>query len=186
MAVMPIPAQRGDEAELFRLHHAALLRSVRLGLRLPAPVAEDACSIAWAQLLRTQPRRDQIHAWLRVVAVREAIRLWEQEQRHVALEPESDLASDRALGAGPAAHGPHDGVAGEARAALHAVAALPDRQRHVLTRRLAGYSHAEIAAETGDTLRTVQRQLRRARAGVRAAAGRPRETTTNPPTVAAA
>lgn len=164
---MPIPPLRGDEAELFRLHHHALLRSIRLGLRLPAPVAEDACSIAWAQLLRTQPRRDQILAWLRVVAIREALRLWDRERRDLAIDQVGPPRLEQAIGAGRPGGAPHDELAREARAALVAVAALPERQRNALARRLAGYSYAEIAAETGDTPRTVERQIRLARARVR-------------------
>ena len=41
-------------------------------VQAPRELIEDACQTAWAILLRRQPERDAIFAWLRVVAVREA------------------------------------------------------------------------------------------------------------------
>jgi hypothetical protein len=69
------PAQRGDEAELFERHSGRLLRAVRRAIGGRPQVAEDACSFAWVQLLRTQPERDSIFPWLCVVATNEALRL---------------------------------------------------------------------------------------------------------------
>jgi RNA polymerase sigma factor (sigma-70 family) len=58
-----------------------------------------------------------------------------------------------------------------AREALRALAELPERQAHLLARQAAGLSYDEIAAETGDSRRTVDRQLGRARAQIREAGG---------------
>jgi DNA-binding CsgD family transcriptional regulator len=55
----------------------------------------------------------------------------------------------------------------EARLALERVADLPSRQRRLFALQLAGLSYAETAVVTGDSVRTVDRQLRRAHACVR-------------------
>jgi DNA-directed RNA polymerase specialized sigma24 family protein len=57
----------------------------------------------------------------------------------------------------------------DAREALALVARLPVRTRSVLTLQVAGHSYAEIADALRMTHRTVERQLLRARAGVRSA-----------------
>ena len=68
---MSTPPPRGDEAELFARYHDMLLRAVSRQASAPAVVIEDACAFAWLQLLRYQPQRDNIVAWLVTVAVRE-------------------------------------------------------------------------------------------------------------------
>src|SRR3954449_6423874 len=50
-----------------------------------------------------------------------------------------------------------------------APARLRPRQRRLLTMQAAGLTYGEIAAATGDSLRTVDRQLVRSRAALRAA-----------------
>jgi DNA-directed RNA polymerase specialized sigma24 family protein len=55
----------------------------------------------------------------------------------------------------------------DARAALAAVSELKPRQRQLFARQLAGLSYDEIARATGDSWRTVERQLRRARVALR-------------------
>ena len=69
------PAPRGDEDRLYRRHHRDLHRAVARAVRAPRELIEDACQTAWAILLRTQPDRYAIFAWLRVVAIHEAYRL---------------------------------------------------------------------------------------------------------------
>lgn len=174
---MPNARQAGDESELFRAHHEALVQRVHRSLRVPHAVAEDACSIAWIQLLRTQPDRTSVFGWLCVVATREAIRLCDRERR--ALPLESLSPGERAI---PAARPFGSDLADDlvsTRHALEALAGLPERQREAFARLLAGYSHAEIAAATGASRRTVERLLVRARA-------RLRQVERGEPTVAAA
>lgn len=81
-----LPLQRGDEAELFERHGERLVRLVRSTTGASRQVAEDACSFAWIQLLRRQPERDAVFAWLRVVATREAVRLLKRQLRDAALD----------------------------------------------------------------------------------------------------
>jgi len=159
------PAPRGDEAELFARFHDTLLRAVARQASAPAVVIEDACAFAWAQLLRYQPQRDNIAGWLVTVAVREAWKLSARQRAELSdeLEQHDRYAHLEEIGAAL------DGQIA-AREALRAVAELPERQRHLLARQAAGLSH-EIAAETGDSWRTVDRQLGRARAQIREAGG---------------
>ena len=74
-AARPTHAPRGDEDELYRRHHRDLERAVAHVVNAPRELIEDACQTAWAILLRNQPDRDAIFAWLRVVAIHEAYRL---------------------------------------------------------------------------------------------------------------
>ena len=160
------PPPRGDEAELFARYHDMLLRVVSRRASAPAAVIEDACAFAWAQLLHYQPERDNIVGWLVTVAVREA---WTLSRRQRAECSDGLEQHDRY------AHLEDVGAALEhrvaAREALRAVAELPERQRHLLARQAAGLSYEEIAAETGDSWRTVDRQLGRVRARMREAGG---------------
>src|SRR6266536_6353051 len=77
---------RGDEEALYRRHHRDLERTVAHAVRAPRELIEDACQTAWATLLRTQPDRYAIFAWLRVVAIHEAYRLAAIERRARHLE----------------------------------------------------------------------------------------------------
>jgi len=79
------PSPRGDEAELYRRHHRDLQRAVAHAVNAPRELIEDACQTAWATLLRTQPDRYAIFAWLRVVAIHEAYRLSAIERRQTRL-----------------------------------------------------------------------------------------------------
>ena len=84
---------RGDEAALFTEHHERLERAVARAVTAPHQVIEDACAFAWLQLLRTDPEREAIFAWLKVVATREAIRL--QTHKPEPLEtPNGETAVD--------------------------------------------------------------------------------------------
>src|SRR3954470_4315301 len=48
---------RGDEADLYLLHHERLVRAVARVVSAPAALVEDACQTAWLILLRRQPDR---------------------------------------------------------------------------------------------------------------------------------
>jgi RNA polymerase sigma factor (sigma-70 family) len=156
------PQLLGDEADLFLAHHEPLQRYIARAVPGHPAAVEEACAYAWTELVRRQPDRDRIVAWLAVVARHEAIRLARRarrepciaDPRHTPLwSSSSDLT--RTL---------------DTRAALQLVATLPARKRAVLGMRIGGHSHAEIAGALQMTPRTVQRQLTRARAAVMALA----------------
>jgi DNA-directed RNA polymerase specialized sigma24 family protein len=117
-------------------------------------------------LLRRQPERRSIFAWLRVVAIREAYRLSRTACSDAHLED---------LGAGDGWEALIPGIWSldetiEARAALRLLAELPEREREDLTLLVAGFSYREIAEMTGGrTFTNVSKQLARARARMRLA-----------------
>ena len=167
MAQTTEPAMpRGDEAELYQRHHRALVRSVGRSVNASRELIEDACQTAWLILLRRQPDRDRVFGWLRTVAIHEAYRLSGIERRDARLDaavsPGAVVGADRVADARACLDGLLD-----ARVALARVAALPPRQRRLFALQIAGLSYAETATLTGDSVRTVDRQLRRAHARVR-------------------
>jgi DNA-directed RNA polymerase specialized sigma24 family protein len=132
---------RGDEAELYLLHHDPLVRAVARMVNAPAALVEDACQTAWLILLRRQPDRDTVFAWLRIVAVHEAYRLSREERRHARLEALAEGGEwETFAGAAPSLE---DTI--EARRALAVLAALPQVQREDLALFVAGFGYAEIA-----------------------------------------
>jgi DNA-directed RNA polymerase specialized sigma24 family protein len=157
------PAPRGDEDRLYRQHHRELHRAVARVVRAPRELIEDACQTAWAALLRTQPDRYAIFAWLRVVAIHEAYRLADIDRRARHLERLNLDEHDWELVADPR-------TLDETVAALEALltlASLPERQRSDLTLKIAGYSYEEIRALTPErTFTNVNKSLVKARARI--------------------
>lgn len=145
---------RGDEAALYDRHHEVLWRRVRRHIHGPDALIDDACQQAWLILLRNQPERETVLAWLTTVAIREAYRLSSREWRELSLDddrsPTPQETSD-----------PEQGR--EVRAALQALAALPERQRRYLTLRVAGHSYVEIQEHCGASKTNVNKHLYRAR-----------------------
>ncbi|HUO70262.1 MAG TPA: sigma-70 family RNA polymerase sigma factor [Solirubrobacteraceae bacterium] len=152
-----------DVAELYRAQSTRLEQIVRLDVRAPEPVVQDACQVAWSRLLRHagQVRPDTALAWLATTAVREARRLNRRERRELSLEAEADLCRT-------AAPGPDELAARRERLGL--IASLPERQQRLVWLHAFGLSYAEMASSTGCTVRTVERQLLRAKARLRALA----------------
>jgi RNA polymerase sigma factor (sigma-70 family) len=156
------PALHGDEEALYRTHAGRLWRIVRSRVRGDDALIDDACAAAWLILLRAQPRRDTAFAWLVTVAEHEAWRLARAGDAHAPLVPALPSGDVPPL---DAPGEPRDPLAPmHARERLHEVAAtLPERKLRIVALQALGYSYTEIAALTGDTPRTVDRQLRRAK-----------------------
>jgi RNA polymerase sigma factor (sigma-70 family) len=163
----------GDEAELYLRYQRELVHVVARSVNASRELIEDACQTAWLILLRRQPDRDRVFGWLRTVAIHEAYRLSGVERRDARLD--APVSSDTAVGG-------HERVADpracldrqlEARLALARVAVLGPRQRRLFALQIVGLSYAETSAITGDSVRTVDRQLRRAHAFVRHAPSSP-------------
>ena len=136
-------APRGDEDELYRRHHRDLHRAVARAVSAPRELIEDACQTAWTILLRSQPDRDAIFAWLRVVAIHEAYRLSAIDRRDARLERLRSRRRRLARG-----HRRPALARRRARGARGAprLGALPERQRSDLALKVAGYSYEEIRA----------------------------------------
>ena len=148
----------GDEGTLYDRHHDVLWHRVRRHIHGPDALIDDACQQAWLILLRAQPERETVLAWLTTVAIREAYRLSDREWRELSLDDERCPVPQEASD-------PQQGR--EARAALQALAALPERQRRYLTLRVAGHSYAEIQEHCGATRTNVNKHLYRARRSLR-------------------
>jgi len=158
--------QCGDEANLYERHHQALLIAVSHAINRSDALIEDACQTAWTILMRRQPDRAAVFAWLYVVAIHEAYRLSAIERRELHLE---DLAIDGDWETTLAGRVTVEDQL-EALEALRALAALPDRQRQDLSLRVGGFSYREIAAMTGGrTFTNVNKHLVKARTAIRRA-----------------
>jgi RNA polymerase sigma factor (sigma-70 family) len=154
---------RGDEEALYRRHHRNLQHAVGSVVHAPRELIEDACQTAWTIMLRSQPDRGAIFAWLRVVAIHEAYRL-SRIHRTPHLE---DLTCCEGWDAFIAGRVTIDETI-EARRALERLAELPPRQRRDLALRVAGFTYREIAKITGGrTYTNVNKHLRKARARIR-------------------
>jgi DNA-directed RNA polymerase specialized sigma24 family protein len=157
---MPHPtpaAHHGDETQLFERHAAALRVTVVTAIRTSPANVEDACSFAWLQLLRTKPALEHPFAWLRTTAIRQAVKLDERGRRTLSLERAelSPLADPR-----PDFDRRVEDVL-LARAALSS-ARLRPREVRLVGLRVCGYDRRSMAELTGDSERTVDRQLVRA------------------------
>jgi RNA polymerase sigma factor (sigma-70 family) len=161
----PAPSARAEVAELYDGLSARLEQIVRLAVDASDPVVEDACQFAWDQLIRhrTRVRRDTALWWLARTAVREASKLVRLQQRYLSLDSlvEADVE--------PGSAGPEELVLQRER--LDSIARLPERQRQMVWLRALGLSYAEIAVQTDCTVRTVERQLMRAKRAMRVADG---------------
>jgi len=160
------PGRRDAIAGVYSRESGRLLAGVAAELAAGRGLAEDACQTAWLALLV----RDDVAldargvAWLRAVALTAGARAaW---GRDLAAQPVVDREADRAAGeADPVQRILQLEELGERRTELMA---LPPRQRGLLALQGLGFSYEETAALTGDSPRTVQRQLLRGRERLRA------------------
>src|SRR4051812_38228021 len=145
-----------------------LVRAVMRAVDASPLTVEDACAYAWCQLVR---RADDIRLgrsafwWLYRVAVREAWKMSAVDCRHVPRGEGAEVACEVTDAATPV-----DDVV-EYREELRSLRTLPERQRRILLLYALGFTYAEIARMTGDTARTVERQLRRSKETLRSSPG---------------
>ena len=138
-----------------------LVRIVASNLKLSEWVVDDACQTAWGSLVvhldEVEPGSEL--GWLSTTATRAALRLLRRER---GVEPADELAE-------PSRPGDHRSAGSDPEQALELserlaeIRRLPMRQQRVVLLHGFGYEYEEIAAVTGDTRRTVARQLTRAR-----------------------
>ena len=124
-------------------------------------VIEDACQFAWSRLLHNRHRvhRDTVGSWLARTAVHEAFKLVRRDARELSLDT---VAEDAAASIdAPPSRSPQ--ALAECRERLLGIGRLPERQQRILWLHALGLSYAEIADYEGCTVRTVERQLLRAR-----------------------
>jgi RNA polymerase sigma factor (sigma-70 family) len=138
-----------------------LQRIVSANVRASSTLVEEACQIAWTGLVA---ERDQLIpgteiGWLATTATREALRLARTQRRDLSLEQEQEQEGELVeLVFEP---GPERAV--ELRERLAEVRQLPVRQQRLVMLQGFGYRYEEISEVTGDSCRTIDRQLVRAR-----------------------
>jgi RNA polymerase sigma factor (sigma-70 family) len=155
----------GDEAQLYRSFAAQLERMVRNQVHAPREVIEDACHHAWTQLINhgEDINRDAAFTWLATTALRHAWKLNRREHRELSLEAAAEKLGELPLPS--PLPGPPQRL--ELHERLRELGDLPERQRRFIWLRAAGLSYVEMAAYTGDTVRTVERQIGRAAEHIR-------------------
>ncbi len=156
-----------DVAALYAAQAGRVRQSVRARVRASDPVIEDACQFAWSRLVlhRRRVRRETASAWLVKTAIHEAFKLLSREGREVSLD---GLLEQGWAGPKPAVASLEQVVA--QRAQLESIGSLPERQQRLVWLQGLGLSYAEMAGHTGDTTRTVERQLLRAKRSLARAA----------------
>ena len=139
-------------------------RLVARSVDAPVAVVEDACQVAWIRLIRHagRVRAANVVGWLVHTARNEVRHELRRRRRELSLEA---LSERRSVGADERQSQQLDD-----RLQLMSVALLPERQQRIVWLQAAGLRYSEIAAITSDTPRTVERQLARGRARLRAAA----------------
>ena len=168
-----IRERRAQIAAFYARQSGRLLQLVRRDLRVDSDVAEDACQTAWVALLRRDdvPLDARGLAWMRIVARTAGYR---------AARGRETPAGSLQVSAGDTETGELPEPAGERRGPLERaiereryeqrrarLLSLPARQRQLLGLHGAGLTYEEIAERTGDSRRTVERQLLRGRARLR-------------------
>jgi RNA polymerase sigma factor (sigma-70 family) len=154
------PAIPLDEEELFARQARRLHAVVSRNVRTSAANVDDACGFAWLQLVRHRPPAAVAFAWLCTTAVREAIKLDQRTTRLIGLDQLARVATDSS----PRAESSLERIAvGEQTTAVR----LRPREARVVGLRVASYSRDEIAELTGESHRTIDRQLGRARRKLR-------------------
>lgn len=155
----------GDEAQLYERLATRVERIVRSQVDAPAEVVEDACHHAWAKLINHSERinRETALAWLITTAVRQAWKLERRERREASLEAAAEERGELPL----PSYLPGPAERAELHERLEDLGRLSERQRQMVWLRAVGLSYVEMAAYTGGTVRSVERQLARATARMR-------------------
>jgi RNA polymerase sigma factor (sigma-70 family) len=147
---------RRQAEELFRQHHRRLVRQLERRLGASRELAEDACGLAWLQLLRVQPGGDRIGGWLYIVAKHEAFTLLARSGREIAHEELPAVGRTVEL---------EEML--DARTVLSLISQLKPQQRLVLLLQAEGHSYKSICELTGRTYTWVNRHISEGRRALR-------------------
>jgi RNA polymerase sigma factor (sigma-70 family) len=155
----------GEVAELYARTAGLVRGQVCSEVTAPEAVIDDACQFAWIRLLHHRHRvgRDRAVSWLITTALHEAFKLVRRDGHDLSLEQLIEETGD--LRVNRTAPAPEEAVG--ARLRLELLHELPERQERLMWLRGLGFSYPEMAAETETTVRTVDRQLTKARRNLR-------------------
>jgi RNA polymerase sigma factor (sigma-70 family) len=160
---------RRSTNDLYAELQPQLVRILSSNVRAPQWVIDEACQSAWSAFLLSHRGEVEPGAelgWLSTAATRVALRVLRAERARRRCEgPPLTGGWAELLSVGPEGEPEHRV---ELRERLAEVYRLPERQRRLVMLHGFGYEYEEIAAATGETRRTVQRQLARARQRLRA------------------
>jgi RNA polymerase sigma factor (sigma-70 family) len=159
------PAQapaRSDTAALFSRYDRKLRDRVSAVVNTSQANIEDACMFAWVQLLRHEiDEVDAAYSWLTTVAIREAVKLDRADRRTRPLPVDERGAVIEPID-------PRDELAArdmlDHAAAVIQEAGLTSRQLEMISLQAWGLTYEQICERTGNSRRTVERQILRARA----------------------
>lgn len=150
----------------FAAHRDRLLRTVERSVITTPAVLEDACQHAWLQLVRRHDVTLDRHGfwWLHRVAVHQVFAITSREACEHPMDP-LDLGAPTVECTG----GRDVAETAEHHELIALVDRLPVRQRRLILLHVSGFTYDEITRMTGDSHRTVERQLLRARRELRRA-----------------
>ncbi len=139
---------------------------VRAEVGASKPVVEDACQAAWSRLIcrREHVREESVLGWLATTAIHEALRLIGRQRRETSLESELEQRGEESVWR--LAPGPEE--LWETRERFGCLGALSPRQQRLVWLQGIGLSYEEMAGHESCTVRTVERQLLRAKRALRA------------------
>jgi RNA polymerase sigma factor (sigma-70 family) len=152
-------------AELYARSAGLVKGQVCNEVTAPGDVIDDACQFAWIRLLHHRDRvgRDRAVSWLITTALHEVFKLVRRDSRDLSLEQLLEETGD--LRINRTAPAPEEAVG--ARLRLEGLHELPERQERLIWLQGLGFNYPEMATETDMTVRTVERQLMKARRNLR-------------------
>jgi RNA polymerase sigma factor (sigma-70 family) len=164
-----VRGQIAEMAELYARSARVVRGQICSEVTASEAVIDDACQLAWVRLLHHGHRvgREQAVSWLITTARREVFKLVRRDGHDLSLEELMEQTGD--LQINRTAPAPEEAVG--ARLRLEGLQQLPERQERLMWLRGLGFSYPEMAAETATTVRTVERQLMKARRNIRALEG---------------
>lgn len=156
--------QIGEVAELYARSAGLVRGQVCSEVTAPEAVIDDACQFAWIRLLHHRHRvgRDRAVSWLITTALHEVFKLVRRDSHDLSLEQLMEETGDLRINRTAAA--PEEAVG--ARLRLELLRELPERQERLMWLQGLGFSYPEMAMEADMTVRTVERQLLKARRNV--------------------
>jgi len=155
----------GEVAELYARSAALVRGQVCSEVSAPDAVIDDACQFAWIRLLHHRHRvgRDRAISWLITTALHEVFKLVRRAGHDLSLEQLMEEDGEARINQTAAA--PEEAVG--ARLRLELLQELPERQERLVWLQGLGFSYPEMATEADLTVRTVERQLMKARRNLR-------------------